>query len=343
MKSNNPKKTTLRRAGSYYNKLTKSLTDGFYQKIIELENEVQLSLHPSMETIKELGSLYKKAIEAFSGVSNRKVQFYTNKLTTLLVAANKLTKKQSKKPTKWSQYMESHKKNTNKFMLFLQVETSKKDANDIIDNKEKTFSDGYKEVENDLDEQTKRFQELKKKKKVMNYSKINLINSSSKNLNEGRLSNVNEINTNSNSIIEKLRGRNDKVDSSLNDFMKKFHYIYLHSKIFVTPIEKLNEILEKVFLHKIDKYYYYQDQIKQFQLMLNDDDDNGNNEHDEEIDVYLKSLKNERKTYYIVLENLIKDTCDKIKKICEEAQIDEDKNARKYLEELMGNISKIFI
>ena len=293
-----------------------------------------------MDTIKELGSLYKKAIEAFSGVSSQKVQFYTNKLTKLLVAANKLSKKQKKKPTKWSQYMESHKKNTNKFMLFLQVETSKKDANDIVDNKEKNFSEGFDAIKNDLDEQTKRFLELKKKKKIMNFSKINSINNN-KNTNEGRISNVNEIHTNSNSIIDKLRGRNDIVDASLNDFMKKFHYIYLHSKIFEAPIEKLNEILEKVFLHKIDKYYYYQDQIKQFQLML--DDENDNNEHDEEIDVYLKSLKNERKTYYIVLENLIKETNNKIKKICEEAQINEDKNAKKYLEELMSNISKIFI
>ena len=341
MKNDNPRRMTHRRVGSYYNKLSKSLTDGFYQKIIELENEVQLSLHPSMDTIKELGTLYKKAIEAFSGVSSLKVQFYTNKLTQLLVAANKITKKQSKKPTKWSQYMESHKKNTNKFMLFLQIETSKKDANDILDNKEKNFSDGYKEIQNDLDEQTKKFMELKKKKKIMNLSKLN--SNKNKSMTEGRLSNINEININTNPIIDKLRGRNDIVDASLNDFMKKFHYIYLHSKIFEAPIEKLNAILEKVFLHKIDKYYYYQDQIKQFELMLGDNDENDNNEHDEEIDVYLKSLKNERKTYYIVLESLIKDTNNKIKKICEETQINEDKNAKKYLDELMGNISKIFI
>ena len=141
MKTGRPRRMTHKRVGSYYNKLTKSLTDSFYQKIIELENEVQLSLHPSMDTIKELGILYKKAIEAFSGVSSLKVQFYTNKLTKLLVAANKLTKKQSKKQTKWSQYMESHKKNTNKFMLFLQVEISKKDVNDIIDKEEKSFTD----------------------------------------------------------------------------------------------------------------------------------------------------------------------------------------------------------
>ena len=174
----------------------------------------------------------------------------------------------------------------------------------------------------------------------MNLSKINSINSN-KNLTEGRLSTVNEMNINNSTAIDKLRGRNDKLDASLNIFMKKFHYIYLHSKIFEAPIEKLNEILEKVFLHKIDKYYYYQDQIKQFQLMLDDNDEN--NEHDEEIDVYLKSLKNERKTYYIVLENLLKETNNKIKKICEEAQINEDKNAKKFLEELMENISKIFI
>ena len=342
MKSAPKGRITRKRVGSYYNKLTKSLTDSFYQKIIELENEVQLSLHPSMETIKELGTLYKKAIEAFSGVSSLKVQFYTNKLTKLLVAANKLTKKQSKKQTKWSQYMESHKKNTNKFMLFIQFETSKKDVNDIIDNEEKKFSEGFQEINNDLEEQSKKFQELKKKKKIMNLSKLKSINNA-KTPTEGRISNVNLINANTISIIDKLRGRNDIVDESLNDFMKKFHYIYLHSKIFEAPIEQLNEILEKLFLHKIDKYYYYQDQIKQFELMLGDNDENDNNQHDEEIDVYLKSLKNERKAYYIVLENLIKDANNKIKKICEETQINEDKNAKKYLDELMENISKIFI
>ena len=143
--------------------------------------------------------------------------------------------------------------------------------------------------------------------------------------------------------IEQIKGRSDKIDFMLNDFMKKFHYIYLHSKIFEAPIEKLNEILENVFLHKIDKYYYYQDQIKQFQLMKDDDAEQDNNEHDEEIQEYLKSLKNERKAYYIVLENLIKSTCDKIKNICEEAQIKEDKNVKKYLDELMNSIAKIFI
>ena len=160
-----------------------------------------------------------------------------------------------------------------------------------------------------------------------------------------RLSLTGDISLNFNNLndIEQIKGRSDKIDFMLNDFMKKFHYIYLHSKIFEAPIEKLNEILEKVFLHKIDKYYYYQDQIKQFQLMKDDDAEQGNDEHDEEIQEYLKSLQNERRSYYIVLEDLIKTNCDKIKKICEEAQIDEDKNVKKYLDELMNSISKIFI
>ena len=106
-------------------------------------------------------------------------------------------------------------------------------------------------------------------------------------------SNINENTINENNSLDKIKGRSNKIDFVINDFMKKFHYIYLHSKIFEAPIEKLNEILEKVFLHKIDKYYYYQDQIKQFQLMKDDDDEQENNEHDEEIKEY-KGLKSKK-------------------------------------------------
>lgn len=328
---------TPKNIGNYYEKKSKELTDDFYKQIIELENEIQLSPYPSVQTISTLGSLYKKAIETFSGVSQKKVEFYNRKMTRLVVISAKINQKKDKKPSKWSKYMQNHKKNTNKFMLFLQVETSKKDVNDIVDNKEKNFTENYKQIENNLDEQEKQFIEMKKRKKVRRRLSIRVSK-------EERLSNANEININNvNNDIDKIKGINNKIDFALNDFMKKFHYIYLHSKIFEAPIEKLNEILEKVFLHKIDKYYYYQDQIKQFQLMNEDDEEQDNNEHDEEIKEYLKSLKNERKSYYIVLEKLIKTTCDEIKKICEEAQIEEDKNVQKYMDELMNSISKIFI
>ena len=327
-----------KKVGSYYFQKTKDIPDSFYQQIIELENEIQLNPYPSLETVRNLGSLYKKAIEIFSGVSDKKVKFYHRKMQKLIIISNKIIKKKDKKPTKWSKYMENHKKSKNKFMLFLQVETSKKDANDIVDNKEKNFSEGYKEVENNLESQEKKFLELKKKKKIRKENKNNI-----KIPREERLSNAGEFNINNITDVDQIKGRSDKIDFVLNDFMKKFHYIYLHSKIFEAPIEKLNEILEKVFLHKIDKYYYYQDQIKQFQLMKDDDDEQDNNEHDDEIKEYLKSLKNERKQYYVVLENLIKNNCDEIKSICEEAKIEEDKNVKKYLDELMNSISKIFI
>ena len=327
-----------KKVGRYYFQKTKDIPDSFYQQIIELENEIQLNPYPSLETVRNLGSLYKKAIEIFSGVSDKKVKFYHRKMQQLIIISNKIIKKKDKKPTKWSKYMENHKKSKNKFMLFLQVETSKKDANDIVDNKEKNFSEGYKEVENNLESQEKKFLELKKKKKIRKENKNNI-----KIPREERLSNAGEFNINNITDVDQIKGRSDKIDFVLNDFMKKFHYIYLHSKIFEAPIEKLNEILEKVFLHKIDKYYYYQDQIKQFQLMKDDDDEQDNNEHDDEIKEYLKSLKNERKQYYVVLENLIKNNCDEIKSICEEAKIEEDKNVKKYLDELMNSISKIFI
>ena len=322
------------KVGNYYADKSKNLPDTFYQQRIELENEIQLSPHPSIDKVRDLGSLYKTAIETFSGVSEKKVNFYNRKMTQLVMITNEINKKKNKKPTKWSKYMENHKKNTNKFMLFLQIETSKKDANDLMDNNEKNFNEGYKIVESNLDNQEKKFQEMKKKKKIRKIKSFRR---------EERLSIGGEINLNNINDVDKIKGRSDKIDFVLNDFMKKFHYIYLHSKIFEAPIEKLNEILEKVFLHKIDKYYYYQDQIKQFQLMKDDDAEQGNDEHDEEIQEYLKSLQNERRSYYIVLEDLIKTNCDKIKKICEEAQIDEDKNVKKYLDELMNSISKIFI
>jgi hypothetical protein len=251
---------------------------------------------------------------------------------------NKINKNKNKKQSKWSKYMKNHKKNANKFMLFLQVETSKKEANDIMDSKDTKISDGFKETLDNLDLQAKKFEELKKKKKIRKRISIKSNNEENNKISNNNENIINEISSN-----DKIKGKSDKIDFVLNDFMKKFHYIYLHSKIFEAPIEKLNEILEKVFLHKIDKYYYYQDQIKQFQLMKDDDAEQGNDEHDEEIQEYLKSLQNERRSYYIVLEDLIKTNCDKIKKICEEAQIDEDKNVKKYLDELMNSISKIFI
>ena len=321
---------------------TTRVDEDFYRKVIELENEIQLSQNPSIPLIEELVKLYEKGIVSFTESHNtQKVQYFKNKLTKLLLGFEKIKKKQenNKKPTSWSKFMNAHKKNKNKFMLFLNVETSKKEASNILDNREKKISDGYNQVINDLEDQNKKFLERKKGKKKMNLEKKGQEGKGDKNDKENNEEGgEKKIYT---SISNKLRGRNDQVDSSLNDFMKKLHQIYVHSKIFETPIEALNEILEQIFLHKINKYYYYQDQIKQFELMQKDAEKEGE-EHDEGIEFLIIDWQNERKSYYMSLESLIDKVRNRIKEKCSETSND-DKNVKKYLDELMSNISKIFI
>ena len=234
------------------------IDEQFYKRIIELENEIQLSQNPSVPSIEELIKLYEKGIESFTETHSRqKVQYFKNKLTKLLIGYNKIKKKQedNKKPSSWSQFMNAHKKNKNKFMLFLNVETSKKEANNILDNREQKISAGYNQITQDLEDQNKKFLERRKTKRKLNMEKKGE-NDKNENLEKEKEEEDGEKKIYT-SVSNKLRGRNDKVDSSLNDFMKKLHYIYVHSKIFETPIEVLNEILEQIFLHKINKYYYY--------------------------------------------------------------------------------------
>ena len=270
-----------------------TIPQDFYKRIVELENKIQLSQIPNMDDVRELGTLYKKGIEAFCSTSPRKVNFYSNKLTKLLIGADKLAKKQNKKPSKWSLYMNSHKKNYNKFMLFLQIESSNQEAKQIMDVYNKRFGVIYNELCNNLDEQKNNFQEklkLKKIKKNKNEIKENnLINNDEKNLNKINIEKEN---------INKFKGRNDLVDLSLKDFLKKFHYIYLRAKIFEEPIESFNYILDDMFCHKVAKYYYYQDQIKEFELMLGDQD---RGDHDDSLAFFMIDLQNERKTYYMTL------------------------------------------
>lgn len=316
-----------------------TITPDFYKKIIELENKIQLSQRPNMDDIRELGTLYKKGIETFCSTSPRKVQFYSNKLTKLLVGVDKFAKKQNKKPSKWSQYMNSHKKNYNKFMLFLQIESSNQEAKQIIEVYNNKFGVLYNELYNNLDEQKKNFRERLKMKIMNKNSKEinNLIEENEKNKN--KLNEENEKNK-INSIINKFKGRNDLVDLSLKDFLKKFHYKYLRAKIFEEPIESFNYILDDMFCHKVTKYYYYQDQIKEFELMLGDTD---RGDHDDSLAFFLIDLQNERKTYYMTLETFIENIKKKIQSRCAEAHINKDKNFVKDLQEFMSNISKIFI
>jgi len=76
--------------------------------------------------------------------------------------------------------------------------------------------------------------------------------------------------------------------------------------------------------------------------MLKDTTDKEGEEHDEEIKFLIKDYENERKSYYMSLESLIDQIRNRIKERCSETSND-DKNVKKYLDELMSNISKIFI
>ena len=328
--NNNPQ------VGRYFTKFTvTSLPQDFYQKIIELENEIQLSSRPSMDTIKELGGLYKKGIEAFCTTSPKKVQYFSKKLTKLLIGVDKLAKRQNKQPSKWSQYMNSHKKNYNKFLLFLELEESKQDTNEIINSQEKKFANLFNEYDKSMLEQENNF------KAKLQSKKLKKITDEKNNLNKNNSINNEENEKKIVTYVNKMKGRNELLDTSLKDFIKKFHYVYLRSKIFDKPIESFNFILDDMFCHKVTKYYYYQDQIKEFELMLGDkDDDRGG--HDESIEGFLKDLINERKNYYITLDNYINQIKKRIEVHCAQKQISQDKHMKKYLQELMDNVAKMF-
>ena len=65
----------------------------------------------------------------------------------------------------------NHKKNTNKFMLFLQIESSNQEANQIMDGQNKKFGTLFNELNNNLDEQTNSFKEKMKLKRMKKNSK----------------------------------------------------------------------------------------------------------------------------------------------------------------------------
>ena len=329
------RKTELNNIEEIVNKtLNRKLNEEFYKRVIELENEIQLSQNPSLKLIEELMTLYEKALEFFTETHCRqKVQYFKNKLTKLIIGYNKTKKKlaNKKNQSRWTRLMNAHQKNKNKFMLFLTVETSRKEVGNILDDREKRIRNGYNEIIKELEEQNKRFEERKKGKKKKNQK--------GNDEDEKEEKEEKKIYT---SISNKLRFRNEKLDASLTDFMKKLHYIYVHSKIFETPIEALNEILEQIFLHKINKYYYYQDQIKNFELMQKDAEKEGEKQ-DEGIEFLIKDLQNERKSYYLSLEALIDKIRNNIKEKCSDTSSNDDRTIKNYLNELMNNISNIFI
>ena len=300
------------------NIIYKEFNSEFFQLIIEKENEIQLE-NSNEENIKELAGLYKKAIENYSGISNEKVIFYNNKLTKLLMAVQKNKKKKNSKPSHWSQYVNKHKKYSNKIMLFIKLESNKSAINNMFDKFNKDLNNGIYTLRKNLFDQSKNFfkkKQIKLNKLIEKYKNNNVENKIYSNL-----------------------PKSDTIENFLKDFLKKFHYSYIHSKIFEIPIETLNQIFDDLYYHKINKYFYYQEQIKQFDLLLNDDE---NNEHDESIQFFLKDLTSERKQYFNEIEELINKIKLYINQKCSNTNIEKEFYINKYKNEFMNNIGKIF-
>jgi hypothetical protein len=134
--------------------------------------------------------------------------------------------------------------------------------------------------------------------------------------------------------------KNDKIDSLIKDFIKKFQYSYLNSPIFEAPLKTISEIFDEIYENKIQNYYEYQNQIKGFEMLLNDKQ--AGDEDDENLQYYITDLKNEREKYYQQIEETIVDLKKDINKKCAQISIDEEANIKKYKIEFLKKIAKIF-
>jgi hypothetical protein len=329
----------------YYSNLAEKLPQNFFKNIIEKENLVQLSSNPSEEAVSELGSLYKKAIEIYSNVSKDKVIFYSNKLSKLLIGAQKAQKKKEQKPSNWSKYFDAKKKHTNKFMLFFEINKYKGKVGNIVDKSNKNLNVGNKQIISDLIQQETNFLEKKNKKKTFTKEDIHQ-RKDSLNVNRNSINNIinnNEENKKKEESPKKKKlfsQKNDKIDSLIKDFIKKFQYSYLNSPIFEAPLKTISEIFDEIYENKIQNYYEYQNQIKGFEMLLNDKQ--AGDEDDENLQYYITDLKNEREKYYQQIEETIVDLKKDINKKCAQISIDEEANIKKYKIEFLKKIAKIF-
>jgi hypothetical protein len=339
------KEESKKNFGDYYSNLAEKLPQNFFKNIIEKENLVQLSSNPSEEAVSELGGLYKKAIEIYSNVSKDKVMFYSNKLSKLLIGAQKAQKKKEQKPSNWSKYFEAKKKHTNKFMLFFEINKYKGKIGNIVDKSNKNLNIGNKQIISDLIIQETNFLEKKNKKKTFTKEDIHQ-RKDSLNVNRNSINNIiknNEENKKKEESPKKKKlfsQKNDKIDSLIKDFIKKFQYSYLNSPIFEAPLKTISEIFDEIYENKIQNYYEYQNQIKGFEMLLNDKQ--AGDEDDENLQYYITDLKNEREKYYQQIEETIVDLKKDINKKCAQISIDEEANIKKYKIEFLKKIAKIF-
>lgn len=302
---------------NYFNTLFHKLPPNFYQSLVEKENEISLHKNPDMKLINELNTLYQVAIESFSGISNNKANFFKRKLAKLNHYYYQKEKKVDHKRSKFSEYIHQHKAYSNQLMLFIQLNKSKNEIKNLM----VEHSNHSKIVNEQIEKEI-----IMQKEKLTKNLIVKKNNSKNKSENKKKIAPQIVYTSDTINYLEKY----------VEAFLKNFHYVYLHSKIFETPVECLNQVLDEVYYQKIKKYYFYQEQIKQFQLLLGDEE--GAGQHQESLQFYLDDLEKERSSYLEKMEEKIKELNEKITNKCLNTSIEEDAKVKQYKNELINNL-----
>jgi hypothetical protein len=61
------------------------------------------------------------------------------------------------------------------------------------------------------------------------------------------------------------------IEKIINEFLKKFYQIF-NAKLLDKPLKIISDVEHDVFQEKIKKYFKYEDQIKQFELLIMDEE-----------------------------------------------------------------------
>lgn len=152
---------------------------------------------------------------------------------------------------------------SNKLSLYLNNLKSINAATQILHNFDINFNSGLNIIENEINKQTDTFRlnyenKLKfKKSKKINFSPTNKTNSRKSSLLSTPIQNKNK---------NYLINPNNKFESIFQEFIKKFYFVFF-SQCFDKPLEITKKTHNEVFLNKIDKYFSYEDQIKQFEML----------------------------------------------------------------------------
>lgn len=298
---------------NYFSVLSLRPDSDFFQKMVENENEIMINKNNQIVQ-QELCNQYKKAIECFAGISNEKVDFFTNKLNQILISKKK--EKSNKQGSKWSQYIKKKKEHVNHLMMFLQMESTKPKAQETVEDFKQALANATELIHDQFDRASELITLAKRRKRPRKCSLYNSV-------------------TQRPSVALK----NNKIEGFINDFLKKFHYVYMHSKIFETPIEIMKQIMDDIYEHKIVKYFYYQEQIKQFQMLLSAEE---GTQHQEGIMFMLQDLQNERAQYLQGFDDTLNQLEKTMNTKCIETNIESDILIYKYKNELLNHLAQIF-